>query len=79
LRFSLRELLCLTFAAALGAAWWTESFRSRQWQQRAEIAASHIETENLGKIAFLNHGVLYQSRENQAPFDEIFTPTEQGR
>ena len=76
LRFSIREMLWLTLVVAIGTAWWTESFHARQWRQRAEIAANHLETENLGKIVFTNSGVLFRSPDNQPPFDIIFTPTD---
>jgi hypothetical protein len=77
-RFTLRELLFLTLAVALGSAWWTESYRTRQWRQRAEIAADQLAVENLGKLAFTKSGVLFQSPDSQAPFDKIFTPTDRG-
>ena len=77
-RFTLRELLWLTLIVAMGAAWWTESFRTRQWRQRAEIAASQLETENLGKMVFQNRGVLFQSSSNLPPFQETFVPTDAG-
>lgn len=75
LRFTLRELLCFMLVMALALAWCTESARARQWRERAEIAADQLEVENLGRMVFQNDGVVFESRENQAPFDKAFHPT----
>jgi hypothetical protein len=79
IRFSIRELLWLTLVVAVGTAWWMESSRARQWRERAEIAASQLEAENLGKLVFQNDGVLYQSLRYSPPFQESFTPVEASR
>jgi hypothetical protein len=79
IRFSIRELLWLTLVFAIGTAWWMESTRARQWRERAEIAASQLEAENLGKLVFKEDGVLYQSVRFNPPFQETFTPVEASR
>ena len=60
-RFSIREMLWLTLVVALTVAWWTESYRTRQWKQRAEIAAGQLEAENLGKMVFGDQGATFVS------------------
>ncbi len=79
IRFSIRELLWVTLVFAIGTAWWMESARARQWRERAEIAASQLEAENLGKLVFQSGGVLYQSQRFKPPFQESFTPVEASR
>jgi hypothetical protein len=76
LRFSIRELFWLTLVFAIGTAWWTESYRTRLWRERAEIAASQIEAENLGRLVFKDNGVLFQNTRYLPPFNEVFTPTD---
>jgi hypothetical protein len=75
-RFTTRELLWLTLVVAVAMGWFTESFRSRQWRQRAEIAASQLEAEELGRMVFQNKGVVFQSHYYDAPLRDTFFPTD---
>jgi hypothetical protein len=77
-RFSIREVLWLTLVVAIGLGWWTESFSTRQWRQRAEIAAGQFEAEKLGRIVFGNDGVLAESLYYDAPLRKAFFPTDSG-
>jgi hypothetical protein len=74
--FTLRELFWLVLVVAMGLGWWTESFRTRQWRQRAEIAAGQFEAEKLGRIVFEGQGVLAESLYYDAPLREIFVMTD---
>ena len=76
-RFSLRELMWLTLVVGLAVGWWMESYRTRQWQQRAELAAGQLEIENLGRMVFENDGVTYHSNTvvPQSPYRDVFYRT----
>jgi hypothetical protein len=78
-RFTIRELLWLTLTVAIATGWWTESFRSRQWRQRAEIAVGQLEVENLGQMVFTDKGVSFKSLHYDVPSSETFIPTDSGR
>ena len=69
-RFTLRELLWLMLVVGVTTGWWIESYRSRQWRQRAEIAAGQLEAENLGRMVFGDQYVEFQSRYYDAPLRE---------
>src|SRR3954467_14402630 len=78
-RYSLRELMWLMLIAAVASAWWVESARARQWQQRAEIAAGQLEAENLGKMIFEPTRAVYSSPTKDAAHQEFVFPTEISR
>jgi hypothetical protein len=69
-RFTLRELLWLMLVVGVTTGWWMESYRSRLWRQRAEIAAGQLEAENLGRMVFGDQNVEFQSRYYDAPLRE---------
>jgi hypothetical protein len=75
-RFTIREMLWLTLVVAIGMGWWTESFRTKQWRQRAEIAAGQLEAEELGRMVFQSKGVAFESLYYDAPLRQTFFPTE---
>jgi hypothetical protein len=75
-RYSLREMLMIMLVVALSTGWWTEKVRAKQWRQRAEIAAGHLESEKLGKIVFGDKQVTYQSEQYAPPFRELNYPTD---
>ena len=78
-RFSIREMMWLTLVVAIATGWWTESYRTRQWKQRAEIAAGQLEAENLGQMVFNNKGATFISRYYDDPLREAFFPTDSAR
>jgi hypothetical protein len=63
-------MLWLTLVVALMTGWGLESHRSRQWRQRAEIAAGQLEAENLGRMVFGDQYVEFQSLKYDAPLRE---------
>ena len=69
-RFTLRELLLLTLVVALITGWALESHRSRQWRQRAEVAAGQLEAENLGRMVFGDQYAVFHSLHFDAPLRE---------
>jgi len=72
-RFTLRELLWLMLVVGVTTGWWIESYRSRQWRERAEIAAGQLEAENLGRMVFGEQYVEFQSRHYDAPLrDRVY-------
>jgi hypothetical protein len=75
-RFTIREMMWLTLVVAIATGWWAESFRTRQWRQRAEIAAGQLEAENLGQMVFQNKGVSFKSLYYDAPLRQSFIPTD---
>ena len=75
-RFTIRELLWLTLVVGITTGWWVESLRSRQWRQRAEIAAGQLAADNLGRMVFEKSGVRFESLYYDAPLRETFTPTD---
>ena len=52
LRYSLREVMWLTLACALGTAWQIESTRAAHWRGETERLAIQLETESLKQLAF---------------------------
>jgi transposase InsO family protein len=75
-RFSIREMLWLTLVVAVTVGWWTESYRARQWKQRAEIAAGQLEAENLGKMVFSDQGATFVSWQYDESIRETFFQTD---
>ena len=69
-RFTTRELLWLTLVVAVMTGWWLESHRSRQWRQRAEVAAGQLEAENLGRMVFGDQYAVFHSLHFDAPLRE---------
>ena len=78
-RFSIREMLWLMLVVGVGLGWWTESARARQWRQRAEIARGQLEAEKLGKMAFEDSGVSFESSYYDGPFKQAHFPTDAAR
>jgi hypothetical protein len=78
-RFSIREMMWLTLVVAVATGWWTESYRTRQWKQRAEIAAGQLEAENLGQMVFSDKGAMFKSLYYDAPLREAFFPIDPAR
>jgi hypothetical protein len=54
LRFSLREVMWLTLAFALGTAWQIESTRAAHWRAQVHQLSEQLETESLKQLAFIN-------------------------
>jgi len=75
-RFTLRELLWLTLVVAVIMGWLLESHRSRQWRQRAEVAAGQLEAENLGRMVFGDQYAIFQSLKYDAPLRETAFQTD---
>ena len=78
-RFSIREMLWLMLVVGVGLGWWTESARARQWRQRAEIAAGQLEVEKLGKMAFEDSGVAFESSYYDGTYKQALFPTDPAR
>jgi hypothetical protein len=78
-RFSIREMLWLMLAVAIGSGWWTESVRAKQWRQRAEVAAGQLEAEHLGQMVFEDDGVRFKSPSKDPQFQQVFFPTDKSR
>jgi hypothetical protein len=72
-------MLWLMLVVGVGLGWWTESARARQWRQRAEVAAGQLEVEKLGKMAFEDSGVSFESNNFSGAFKQAFYPTDKAR
>ena len=52
LRFTLREMMWMMLACALGTAWQIESTRAGHWRSEVRRLADQLETESLKQLAF---------------------------